>query len=365
MKKNKKKLAIIGSNGLPGRYGGWDQLMENIVINLATKFDITVYASKFHYDVHPDSYKGVKIIYLPLKATGFQSIPYDIFSIFLGWIRRTDIFLVLGTSGCIAFPIFRLFGLKLILNPDGAEWKRGKWGFWVKIFLKLSERFGVRWASHVVSDNSIIKNSLLIDHGINSTMIAYGGDHVTRVSLSEWTAKKYNIAAYDYCFKVCRIEPENNLDMILDSFSKSGYRIIIVGNWNYSKYGIHLRKRFQKFSNISMIDPIYDQYALNEIRSNCRLYIHGHSVGGTNPSLVEAMCLGLCVLAFSVNYNKSTTKDSALYFSTADELTSLVKYVYEDESLQQEVGARLFQLGHKEYNWANIINEYEKILSKY
>jgi glycosyltransferase involved in cell wall biosynthesis len=139
---------------------------------------------------------------------------------------------------------------------------------------------------------------------------------------------------------------------------------MIVGNWNYSKYGIHLRKRYQKFSNISMIDPIYDQHALNEIRSNCRLYIHGHSVGGTNPSLVEAMCLGLCVLAFSVDYNKSTTKDSALYFSTADELTSLVRYVYENESLQQEVGARLLQLGHKEYNWANIINEYEKVLSK-
>lgn len=361
----KKKLAIIGSNGLPGRYGGWDQLMEHIVDDLASEYEITVYASRLHYDIHPDAYKDTKIVYLPLKATGFQSVPYDILSILHAWMKRTDIFLVLGTSGCIAFPLFRLMGLRLILNPDGAEWKRGKWNFWVKMFLKISERLGVRFASHVIADSTIIKNSLSVDYGVNSSMIAYGGDHVSRVPLSDSTAEKYKIAAYNYCFKVCRIEPENNLDMILDSFAKSGYRLIVVGNWNYSQYGVNLRKKYSRSSNITMIDPIYDQHSLNEIRSNCRLYIHGHSVGGTNPSLVEAMCLGLCVLAFSVNYNKSTTKDSALYFSTANELTALIKNIYDDESLQKKIGARLFELGHENYCWKNIVSKYNKILSSY
>lgn len=361
---NKKiKLAIIGSNGLPGRYGGWDQLLEHIVDGLASDYEITVYASKFHYDVYPDKYKGAKLVYLPLKATGFQSIPYDILSIVHAWTKQTDILLVLGTSGCIAFPIFRLMGLKLILNPDGAEWKRGKWNFFIQMFLKLSERLGVKWATHVVSDSAVIEKSLLIDYGVSSTVIAYGGDHVSRVSLNEKTAEKYNIVQENYCFKVCRIEPENNLDIILESFSKSGLRFLIVGNWNYSQYGINLRRQYLEFSNISMIDPIYDQDALNELRSNCRLYIHGHSVGGTNPSLVEAMCLGLCVLTFSVNYNKSTTNDSALYFSTADELTTLAKKVYDDKLLQQQVGSRLYQLGHEKYSWINIIEKYNKIFS--
>jgi glycosyltransferase involved in cell wall biosynthesis len=231
------------------------------------------------------------------------------------------------------------------------------------MFLKLSERLGVKWATQVVSDSAVIEESLLIDYGVSSTVIAYGGDHVTRVPLSEKTAEKYNIAEGNYCFKVCRIEPENNLTMILESFSKSGLRLLIVGNWNYSQYGINLRRQYLEFSNISMIDPIYDQDALNELRSNCRLYIHGHSVGGTNPSLVEAMCLGLCVLAFSVNYNKSTTSDSALYFSTGDELTTLTQQVYNDKLLQQEVGSRLYQLAHQNYSWVNIIQKYNKIFS--
>lgn len=363
MSYSKKRLAIVGSNGLPGRYGGWDQLLEHIVEGLTCDYDITVYASKFHYDVRPDTYKGAKIVYLPLKATGFQSVPYDILSIIHASTHRADMLLVLGTSGCIAFPIFRLIGLKLILNPDGAEWKRGKWSFWVKMFLKLSERLGVKWATHVVSDSAIIEESLRIDYGVSSTIIAYGGDHVNRVQLSEKTAQKFNISAGDYCFKVCRIEPENNLSMILESFCKSGFRLLVVGNWNYSQYGVNLRRKYLEFPNISMIDPIYDQNALNELRSNCCLYIHGHSVGGTNPSLVEAMCLGLCVLAFSVNYNKSTTSDAALYFSSSEELTALVTSVYNDDVLQREVGERLFQLGHEKYSWSNIIKKYKKIFS--
>jgi glycosyltransferase involved in cell wall biosynthesis len=363
MSYSKKKLAIVGSNGLPGRYGGWDQLLEHLVEGLTCDYDITVYASKLHYDVHPGTYKGAKIVYLPLKATGFQSVPYDILSMIHAFTRKADMLLVLGTSGCIAFPIFRLMGLKLILNPDGAEWKRGKWSLWVKMFLRLSERLGVKWATHVVSDSAIIEESLRIDYGVSSTMIAYGGDHVNRVQLSEKSAQKFNISAGDYCFKVCRIEPENNLSMILESFSKSGFRLLVVGNWNYSQYGVNLRRKYSEFSNISMVDPIYDQNALNELRSNCRLYIHGHSVGGTNPSLVEAMCLGLCVLAFSVNYNKSTTSDAALYFSSSEELTALVTSVYNDDVLQREVGERLFQLGHEKYSWSNIIKKYKKIFS--
>lgn len=358
---SKKSIAIVGSNGLPGRYGGWDQLLEHIVDSLASDFEITVYASKFHYDTHPEKYNGAKIVYLPLKATGFQSVPYDILSILHAWIRRADIVLVLGTSGCVAFPIFRLMRLRLILNPDGAEWKRGKWSFWVKMFLKLSERLGVKWASHVISDSAVIEESLLRDYGVTSTVIAYGGDHVKRVPLSEETARKYKIISGDYCFKVCRIEPENNLNMILESFSRSGLPLLVVGNWNYSQYGVNLRNQYSEFSNINMLDPIYDQEALNELRSNCRLYIHGHSVGGTNPSLVEAMCLGLCVLAYSVSYNKSTTSNSALYFSTVEELTTLAKSIYDDKLLQQRIGEQLFQLGHQKYAWVDIIKKYKKI----
>lgn len=353
-----KKLAIVGSNGLPGRYGGWDQLMEHLVEFLSPTFEITVYASKFDYEDYPPTYRGAKLVYLPLKANGFQSIPYDVLSVLhAGW-RRADVVLVLGTSGCIAFPLFRLLGIRLVLNPDGAEWKRGKWSFWAKAFLKLSEHWGIRWAHHVVADNAIIQRDLRDCYGLECSMIAYGGDHVSAMPLRPETSAKYGLEERSYCFKVCRIEPENNLDMILSSFAQSGLRLVVVGNWHFSKYGVGLRHQYQEFANISMLDPIYDQAELNELRSNCRLYIHGHSVGGTNPSLVEAMCLGLCVVAFNVNYNRSTTYDSALYFSDADELGSVVASINADETHQRAIGARLKALGLKHYAWGKIIQQY-------
>jgi glycosyltransferase involved in cell wall biosynthesis len=356
-----KKLAVVGTNGLPGRYGGWDQLLENMVEYLSSSYEITVYASKFNYDKYPVTYKSANLVYLPLKANGYQSIPYDIISIFHAAIKGADVVLVLGTSGCIAFPMFRLMGIKLVLNPAGAEWKRGKWGYWVKAFLKLSERVGVRWANYVVADNAIIQKSLFVAHGVSTGMIAYGGDHVTKVALRDDISQKYAIKNRDYCFKVCRIEPENNLDMILASFAKSGKRLLVVGNWNFSKYGVNLRQQYAEFTNISMLDPIYNQFELNELRSNCCLYIHGHSVGGTNPSLVEAMCLGLCVVAFGVNYNRSTTYESAVYFSTSDELSSVVDSIYHDELRKSVIGDRLLALGLEHYTWGRITQQYDEI----
>lgn len=356
-----KKIAVVGTNGLPGRYGGWDQLLENIVLYFSDKYEITIYASKYHYVTHPETYKGARLVYLPLKANGFQSILYDVLSVIHAAINRTDVVLVLGTSGCIAFPLFRLMGIKMVLNPDGAEWKRGKWNFWAKAFLKLSEQLGVRWANHVVADSTIIQQSLLEDYGVTSYMIAYGGDHVRRVTLRAETAQKYAIKNRDYCFKVCRIEPENNLDMILASFANSGRRLLIVGNWNFSEYGVNLRRKYAEFTNISMLDPIYNQFELNELRSNCCLYIHGHSVGGTNPSLVEAMCLGLCVVAFDVNYNRSTTHDSAVYFSTSDELSAVVDSIYHDELRKSVIGDRLMAFGLEHYTWGRIIQQYAEI----
>jgi glycosyltransferase involved in cell wall biosynthesis len=222
---------------------------------------------------------------------------------------------------------------------------------------------GVRWANYVVADSAIIQKSLFADYGVSSYMIAYGGDHVTKVVLRDEIAQKYSISNRDYCFKVCRIEPENNLDMILDSFANSGKRLLIVGNWNFSNYGVNLRKQYADFPNISMLDPIYNQYELNELRSNCCLYIHGHSVGGTNPSLVEAMCLGLCVVAFDVNYNRCTTHDSAVYFSTSDELRILVDSIYHDEPKKSAIGDRLMALGLKHYTWGRIIQQYDEIFA--
>jgi glycosyltransferase involved in cell wall biosynthesis len=249
------------------------------------------------------------------------------------------------------------------LNPDGAEWKRGKWNFLVKQFLKLSEYIGIKSAKVIVSDNQIIQNHILKYYNKNSTLIEYGGDHVLSKQLTSEAQNRFGIIKGSYAFKVCRIEPENNIDLILDVFSQVKLKFILIGNWNNSSYGIDLRGKFKAFSNLLLLDPIYDQEKLDELRSNCGLYIHGHSVGGTNPSLVEAMYLGLNCVVFDVDYNRVTTEDEAIYFRDGAELLEIIAEFENDSSVFDCVGKSLNSVAHIRYKWVDIVNKYDRIFN--
>jgi glycosyltransferase involved in cell wall biosynthesis len=355
-----KSIAIIGTNGLPGRYGGWDQLLNHITFYLGTKYQIIVYTSSHNSVKGLKTFNGAKIKIVHLKANGYQSVFYDGFSLFHAAIHY-DVLLIFGTSGCIFLPIIKLFRKKLILNPDGAEWKRGKWNFLIKFFLKFSEYLGIKFADIVISDNKIIQDYIYNYYKKSSILIEYGGDHVLEgIGLSKSVSAKYNIHQNSYAFKVCRIEPENNIEMILNSFSKIDYDLLIIGNWNSSSFGRNLRIKYSMCRNIKMLEPIYQQYELDELRANCALYIHGHSVGGTNPSLVEAMHLSLFCVVFDVDYNRETTESSTVYFNSADSLISIVKKFINNEIPTVEIKSRLKKIAMRRYKWFDIINKYEK-----
>jgi len=164
-----------------------------------------------------------------------------------------------------------------------------------------------------------------------------------------------------YAFTVCRIEPENNIHIILDAFSDSPpFALVMVGNWRYSDYGTNLRKTFESKPNIFLLDPIYDIQKLNSLRSNCVLYLHGHSCGGTNPSLVEAMYLGLPIAAYDINFNRETTENQALYFNSADNLNKICSEVNLDTL--HNVASAMKAIAEKRYNWVRISNLYAKLL---
>lgn len=354
----KLRIAIIGTNGLPGKYGGWDQLVIHLTDQLREKFDFLVYTSYTAINGKAE-YKGTKLKKVPFKANGFQSIPYDIYSI-IHALFVCDVLFICGTSGCVFLPIAKLFGKKIILNPDGQEWKRGKWSKPVQWFLKLSEKWGVINASIVVADNIIIQKYLNEEYKKDSIIIEYGGDQVVKVDLSEATAKKYNISKGKYAFKVCRIEPENNIDLILEAFSQqSELPLVLIGNWNNSIYGTETRNKYAKYKQLSLLDPIYDQVTLDEIRCNCGIYVHGHSVGGTNPSLVEAMNLGLNIFAFNVNYNVETTESKAYYFNNAAQLKQLISG-YISDNLQSNSNS-MFEIAKRRYLWSIITDKYSKV----
>ena len=166
--------------------------------------------------------------------------------------------------------------------------------------------------------------------------------------------ENYGVKPFEYAFALCRIEPENNCHIILEAAAKSGAKLLFVGNWNRSSYGTELRREFEWYDNITLLDPVYDLKKLYVLRSNAARYIHGHSAGGTNPSLVEAMFFGREIAAFDVVYNRETTQNKALYFADADALAALlVQSAAENKELLQIAGTI--------YTWAAIRDKYERL----
>ena len=356
-----KKIAIIGTVGIPSRYGGFETLAHHLTDELKDEFKFTVYCSKKAYKKNERlaHFNKAKLVYLPFDANGAQSVIYDIVSI-LHALFFCDTLLILGVSGGIAIPFVRLFtNKKVIVNIDGLEWRRNKWNRLEKRFLKFSEIIAVNFSHADITDNESIKRYTSINYKTLSHLIEYGGDHTNVLGLRKRYEKNSPFLEKSYAFKVARIEPENNIHMVLEAFSKTKKPLVVVGNWQKSEYGIQLKLKYQKFNNIILHDPIYNQEELDEIRRNCLVYIHGHSAGGTNPSLVEAMSLNLAVVSFDVSYNRVTTENEAWYFKNTEDLIQLINNLKYDRLIDN--AAKMGQIAIQRYRWSIIANKYKNL----
>lgn len=357
------KISIIGIVGLPAQYGGFETLTQYLVQYLKDRYDFTVYCSAKNYEERLTSYGGAKLRYVNLNANGVQSVFYDIISIFRA-LRSSDTLLILGVSGCIILPFVKSISQKkIVVNIDGLEWRREKWGSCARLFLRFSEKIAVKRADVVISDNKAIQKYILEEYGVQSKLIAYGADHVKKMPISDSLSEKYPFLKNKYAFSVCRIEPENNIHIILDAFSHcKTLDLIIVGNWENSEYSRTLRERFSDHSHIHLFDAIYESNILKQLRSNCFLYLHGHSAGGTNPSLVEAMYLGLPIFAFDVAYNRVTTQEKAYYFKDAIGLEALLQNL--DIKGLRCIASKMKDIAHKEYIWEMVSQKYAQVFDR-
>ena len=361
-------IAVVGTVGLPARYGGFETLVENLVSEKNCELDITVYCSAKSYSEKTDNFNGTKLVYLPFRANGIQSVIYDIASLIHTLFTKPDTILILGVSGCIFLPVFRLLSSsKIVTNIDGLEWKRAKWGSFTKRFLKYSEKLAVNYSDHIIADNQAISDYVNLEYSIDTSVIAYGGDHAVG-NLSTVTDGEFALA-------LCRIEPENNVEMILEAFSLTTKQLKFVGNWANSEFGRLMKKRFSSLKNIELLDPIYDIDELSDLRSSCSYYIHGHSAGGTNPSLVEMMHFRKTILCFDCNYNRASTEDKAIYFSDVTELVSIVNSKslsvsecdvpankYPDCNFYKDNGEEMLEIAERRYTWKIVRNQYFELL---
>jgi glycosyltransferase involved in cell wall biosynthesis len=358
-----KRITILGTVGVPANYGGFETLAENLVKfheSASLPTSLTVYCSSKNYPEKASTFLSAKLKYVPLNANGPQSIPYDIFSLLSAVWNRNDIILLLGVSGAIVLPLIRLVSsARIITNIDGIEWRREKWRGPAKWWLRFSEKMAVYFSHEVIADNDAIAEYVKQTYGVNTRVIAYGGDHAMAVEAV--AVVEFSLPA-SYAFSVCRIEPENNVHMVLEAFSRlKPQALVMVGNWNNSEYGRDLREQYDACKHLYLLDPIYDLGKLKSLRSQASYIVHGHSAGGTNPALVEAMHFGKPVLAYDCNYNRSTTEDQALFFKSSDELARLLETI--EPTKAEEIGRKMREIANRRYTWKVVADEYFSLLT--
>ncbi len=357
----KLKVAIVGTNGIPAQYGGFETLAENIVNQLSSDFRFIVYCSK-KQDEKLKHYSNARLIYLPLDANGVSGLLYDLLSLAHAWFF-SDVILYLGPGMGMILWINKIFKKKLITNHGGLnEWDREKLTFLQKKFAFFNHKLAAKFSDVNVVDNLVLKKSLFERFHANSVVIRYGGDHVFPVKKTPELMNEFPFLNKEYYVSVSRAQIDNNLHMVLEAFRKMPDRnLVLVSNWGSSKYGQKLKKDYSHYSNLFLQDAVYDLNKLNCIRSNAKLYIHSHSQCGTAPSLVEAICLSLPIVSYDMPQNRETLKRNNYFFKTADELKELILSINTKEIKTLQFFSDKVK---KEYTWEKVSKQYALYFKK-
>ncbi len=358
-----KRLAIVGTNGIPARYGGFETLAENLVRGLAGRWDITVYCSGVPPEQRKDEYLGARLLHVPLRANGWQSLPYDLLTTWHA-MMTADVLLMLGPGVGFALPANVLARRGLVVNHGGLdEWTREKFPWFQRQVLFWSSRFASRWSTTNIADNTLLRDSLMRNFGADAEVVRYGGDHVQPQSGRQPDLDaKYAFVGKPYHLAVARAQPDNNIHLLIEAYERMPERqLVVVSNWNVSAYGRALFEERSALPNVRLLPAIYDPRELDYLRANAAVYVHTHSRCGTAPSLVEAMYLGLPTVCFDVATNRETTQGQALYFDSADTLIAVLGKT--DVGALAALGQRMGDIARAEYRWQTIWDRYDAILS--
>lgn len=353
------KIAITGTRGIPNNYGGFERFAERFSLQLADRgHEVTVYNPHTH-PYKKNEWNHVRIIhsYDPegMVGTAGQFI-YDLNCILDCRRRNYDIILQLGyTSSTVWGSLLPRKKSVVVTNMDGLEWKRSKYAAPIKRFLLYAEKLAIKYSDYLVADSIGIQDYLQKKYRMPSRFIAYGSDIF--ISPEEVVLKKYNLEKYNYNLLIARMEPENNIETILDAACLSINKkcFFVVGNTD-SRYGKYLRNKYIAVSHIRFADGIYNMADLNNLRYFSNIYFHGHSVGGTNPSLLEAMAAGALICAHDNIFNRSILGDDGYYFTNEKDIVQLLASIHkDDESRKLKNNVEKIR---EHYSWETITEQY-------
>ena len=365
------KIAFISTRGIPNNYGGFEQFAEYISVGLAQRgHEVVVYSPKFH-PYQEDTYKGVRLkhIYSPETWMGSSvgSFFYD-FASLCDALKKEDFDIIYEagyTSIILAYIWFNVRKRKrpiFTTNMDGLENKRSKFSPMVRRFLDWEEKMAVKYSHYLIADNMGIHDYYKEKYDKESKFLAYGAD--IHDDFNADYLKEFGLQPEEYYILIARLEPENNIVMAIEGYlhsKENGRRpLIVVGKTN-TPHGKELVEKYGNEKNVRFVGGIYDFKKLDSVRHFSKAYFHGHSVGGTNPSLLEAMAAGCFIFAHDNIFNRAVLEENAFYYPSADKVAEYLNRIdtmAEESKIQYT--ANNIEVIRNEYSWEHLVDEHEK-----
>jgi len=355
------KIAILGTRGIPNHYGGFEQFAEFFSVFLASRgHEVYTYCSANH-PYKENEFQGVRLIHCtdPEDRIGTAGqFLYDLNCILDSRRRDFDIILQLGYTSSSVWHWLLPKRPVIVTNMDGLEWKRTKFSAPVQKMLRWAEKLAVKSSDVLIADSIGIQTYLKKKYGVDATYIAYGAERFASPDPS--LLGEYGVEEGLYNMLIARLEPENNIETILDGIVLSNDQtpFLVIGK-HETRFGEYLKAKYSGSPNIRFMGGIYNLDHLNNLRFFSKLYFHGHSVGGTNPSLLEAMASGALIVAHQNVFNAGILKDNAFYFKDAQDVASVASHTKKSDNLR--LVQRNLEAIDREFSWNSINEAYENV----
>lgn len=363
---DKKCLRILGTRGVPAAHGGFETFAEYLALYLVKKgWRVIVYCQlDGEGPITEDVWEGVERVNIPVPQAGAKG------TVIFDWIatrhaaKHRDLCLTLGYNTAFFCALLRIKQIPNVINMDGIEWKRQKWGAVAKTWFYLNELAGLWLGNHLVADHPGIKQHL--QRAVNPdkiTMIPYGADKVEKGS--EEPLHPYGLKSGQYGILIARPEPENSILEVVQAYSRQarGMPLVVLGNYK-ADHAYQASVKAAASDEVLFVGAIYDKTIVQALRAHARFYVHGHQVGGTNPSLVEALGAGNPVLAHDNPFNQWVADDSAVYFKDVESCVSQIERLIGDDTLIAQLQSNARQHHQERFTWDNILQQYEILLDR-
>ena len=361
------KVAFLGSRGIPACYGGYETLIEELSLGLTASgaADVLVYCRTGYFDPKPPIYNGVRLVYLPSpRSKAIESLIHSFLSTVHVLGQKVDLIYFVDPANAPFCILLRLFRKTVIIHTDGLGWKRKKWGKWARRYYKFVEWICARTATALVTDNPAMREYYRNEYNADSCYIPYGAEQHSGEDHEIYG--ELGLSQKQYLLVVARLERDNNVDLIIREYTRSNVEmpLVIVGDAPYDPAYLALLHALSN-NRVLFVGRISDQARLNSLYSGAYLYIHGHEVGGTNPSLLRAMNAGAAPLTIDVDFNRFATGDSAFVFSRHEgNLSDQLKYLVTNPSLILKVSERMLARVKSHFTWDGVVRAHTHLFSK-